>query len=148
MTIDQFNEVLDMIRDGKSLRKSCLDLGYCRASFHILINNDSKLLDQYARARDERADVLFEEIIEIADTTEEGCTITSSDKGIFETKGDMLGHRKLKIDARKWMLGKMSPKKYSDKTIVESINRNINQEVTAKTDAEIKALAKKLRDDI
>ena len=31
----------------------------------------------------------------------------------------MIDHRRLQIDARKWLIGKMAPKKYSDKQIHE-----------------------------
>ena len=31
----------------------------------------------------------------------------------------MIEHRRLQIETRKWLLGKMAPKKYSDKQIYE-----------------------------
>ena len=58
---------------------------------------------------------MFEEIIEIADTTEEGVQIVEKSNGIETHRGDMTRHRQLKIDARKWVVSKMQPKKYGDK---------------------------------
>jgi hypothetical protein len=86
---------------------------------------------RYARACERRQEALFEEIHVIADTPVEGLTITTDDKGkSTETKGDMLGHRRLQIDVRKWMLGKMNPKKYGDKLINENHNTNVNVELS------------------
>lgn len=71
--------------------------------------------EQYARAREAMADVLFDEILHIADTPQEGVkTKVTADKTETLT-GDMIEHRRLQVDARKWMLGKMQPKKYGDK---------------------------------
>ncbi|MQB38834.1 hypothetical protein DXT97_18810 [Agrobacterium tumefaciens] len=35
------------------------------------------------------------------------------------SKGDMIEHRRLQIDARKWMAGKLRPKVYGDKLDVD-----------------------------
>lgn len=61
----------------------------------------------------------------IADTplegekTEEG----STEKGSFSKtiRGDMIEHRRLQVDTRKWALARMFPKKYGDR---------INQQLT------------------
>jgi hypothetical protein len=75
-----------------------------------------------------RSDVLFEEIIEIADTTEEGTVVETDDHGRTKEKtGDMTQHRRLKIDARKWAVSKMSPKKYGDKLEIEQTNKGVIQ---------------------
>jgi hypothetical protein len=62
-----------------------------------------------------RQEKIFEEILEIADTPKEGIKKKETDKGVEITTGDMIQHRRLQVDARKWMLGKMNPKKYGDK---------------------------------
>lgn len=74
--------------------------------------------EQYVRARDIQADVLFDEIQHIADTPVIGLKTVMKATGVETTEGDMIEHRRLQIDARKWMLGKMSPKKYGDKTTI------------------------------
>ena len=74
----------------------------------------------YARACEFRADAIFEEILEISNHTEEDHTPF--------TGSNVIQRDRLKIDARKWMLAKMQPKKYGDKldldhtTNGESIN--------------------------
>ncbi len=128
MKIEQFNEVLGLIESGLSLRKSCEKLGYSTSSFNLLIKDEDLLL-QYTRARELRSDVIFEEILEIADNIELGETTTETDKGIFTTTGDMTAHRKLKIDARKWMLGKMN-KKYRDGLDLSNDGEKFNSNIT------------------
>ena len=85
------------------------------AVFRWLAANEA-FRDQYARARETQADSLFDEIITIADTPVEGVkTKTTSDGKTETTTGDMIEHRRLQVDARKWMAGKLQPKKYGEK---------------------------------
>lgn len=123
MKIEQFNEVIALICDGFSLRKACKELSYHRRDFDKLVKSDPELNDQYTRAREERADKIFEEILEIADDS-------SGDKKYTENgevlDSEYVARSRIKIDARKWMLGKMQPKTYGDKQIVEG---DINQDI-------------------
>ena len=66
--------------------------------------------EQYACAREAQADALFDDCIDIADTA----TL------------EEVQQARLRIDTRKWMAGKLKPKKYSDK---------ITQEITGKDGA-------------
>lgn len=75
-----------------------------------------KFPHQYARALEDRADKVVEDILAIADTPKLGVTTKINDDGKTETtEGDMIQHRRLQVDARKWLAGKMAPKKYGDK---------------------------------
>lgn len=103
--------------DGHSLRKTCAaeNMPHAATVCRWLATNE-EFREQYARARELQADALFDETLDIADTTEEGIETTTKPDGSVETKsGDMLGHRKLRIDTRKWIAGKLAPKKYGDK---------------------------------
>ena len=70
------------------------------------------------RAREAQADAFAEEIIDIADTplererVEEG----SNKDGVFgrTVREDMLGHRRLQVDTRRWLMAKLQPKKYGN----------------------------------
>lgn len=70
---------------------------------------------KYARAREIGYERLADEILRIADTPQPGTKTVSKATGIETTEGDMIEHRRLQVDARKWMLAKMLPKKYGDK---------------------------------
>lgn len=87
-----------------------------------------KFLERYMRAREAQADLLSDEIIEISDTPQEGIVIkTDKDGNRSEEKGDMLGHRKLQVDARKWKASKLAPKKYGDKLDLTSDGDKLTQ---------------------
>ena len=76
-----------------------------------------------------RADVLFEEIVTIADTPVEGTKIKETPKGTVIETGDMTDHRRLQIDARKWVVAKMQPKKYGDRLDVTSDGEKLSAPV-------------------
>ena len=71
---------------------------------------------KYARARDAQADLLAAQIVDIADTPLMGVKTKTNDRGEVETtEGDMIEHRRLQVDARKWYASKLAPKKYGDR---------------------------------
>lgn len=114
--------ICERLADGKSLNSICAsdDMPHKATVFRWLSSHD-EFRDQYARAREAQADVLFDEILDIANTPIEG-TKTKLDKDgevVEISKGDMIEHRRLQIDARKWMAGKLRPKVYGDKLDVD-----------------------------
>lgn len=69
--------------------------------------------DKYESARLEQADKFFEQIIEIAD--DDSLDIGFTEEGKPFIKGENIQRSRLRIDARKWVIAKMIPKKYGDK---------------------------------
>jgi len=123
-----FNNIFNSIENGNSLRKTLRVINLPAKTFYEWLEQDEEKSKQYARACELRADILFEEILEIADTTIEGKVIETDESGRTKEKvGDMLGHRRLQIDARKWMLGKLNPKKYGDKL---EVDQNTNMTIS------------------
>lgn len=116
--------ILDEITKGNSLR-SILPQTKRNQSLPALktfldwVAKDEELSKQYARACDIRALQLFEEIIEIADGATGAKAKVEYDedgKKTYETsEADTVQKSRLQIDARKWVLSKMNPKKYGDK---------------------------------
>lgn len=93
-----------------------LDLAVSPSLIYKWIQQNDSFRERYARAKADQARVLADEIQEIADNTEEGVTVTVSEKDGKTTKrGDMLEHRKLRIESRKWLAAKLLPKVYGDK---------------------------------
>ena len=103
---------------GESLRAICRDEGMPAESTVRLwaVENTNGFAAQYARARDIGMDCIADEIIDIANTTEKGVKTVVKATGTETTEGDMIEHRRLKVDARKWYLSKLAPKKYGDRT--------------------------------
>lgn len=85
------------------------------------------------------ADALAAECLRIADTPLMGTeTVTKADGTIETREGDMLGHRKLQIEARLKLLAKWFPKLYGDKVQLEhsgeihgQSDRDINERISA-----------------
>lgn len=109
------------LAEGESLRSICRDDGMPerKTVAKWATDNVEGFGFQYARAREMGLDVLAEEAVEIADTPVEGVRLEKSESGIKEVREDMLGHRRLQVDTRKWYLSKLAPKKYGDRTAME-----------------------------
>lgn len=88
------------------------------------LNDNPEFQDQYARAREAQADYWAEQIIEISDTPLLGVRTEESDTGTKTVQEDMLGHRRLQVDTRKWLMARMAPKKYGDKITQEVTGAN------------------------
>lgn len=117
-------EVADAIcgrlAEGESLRAICRHEGMPSIGTVMRwLTEDDKLnfREQYTRARELGLEALAEDIRDIADTPVLGVKTKINEKGETETtEADMIEHRRLQIDARKWLLSKLVPKKYGDKT--------------------------------
>jgi hypothetical protein len=113
--------ICERLAAGESLRAICRDAGMPPESTvrGWVLDNVQGFSAQYARAREIGLDALAEETLAIADTPVEGVRREESDDGYKEVREDMLGHRKLQIDTRKWLLSKLAPKKYGERTAME-----------------------------
>lgn len=107
--------VAEIADTGKSLRSVCESNEVKPSTFLLWVSNDSALAEQYARAMQVRADTHFSEIVEISDKQEIGTVETTKEWGAEIKTADMVEHRKLRIDARKWVIARMNPRKYGDK---------------------------------
>ena len=74
---------------------------------------------KYVHARTAQADVLFDEMLHIADTPVVGLKTITKATGVETVEGGMIEHRRFQIDARKWIIARMAPKKYGDKQALE-----------------------------
>ncbi len=113
--------ICERLADGESLRAICRDSGMPdeRTVRRWAVDDVQGFSPRYARARDIGLDAMADELLEIADTPREGVRIEKSEAGYKEIREDMLGHRKLQIDTRKWYLSKLAPKKYGDLQRIE-----------------------------
>lgn len=112
--------ICERLVEGESLRAICLSEGMPhRGTVFRWLETHEAFRDQYARARQAQADALADEITHIADTPQLGVIRKITKGGVEITEEDMLGHRRLQIDARKWIASKLLPKKYGDKSHVE-----------------------------
>lgn len=103
---------------GNSLKKTCEQKGMPTPS---TVFNWFRLypdfLESYTRAKEESADAMAEEIIDISNQPIMGEEVMLNKDGEIVTvkRSEMLGHRRLQIDTRKFLMAKMKPKRYGDK---------------------------------
>lgn len=108
-------KLCEHVADGLSLKEACELPGMpSRATAYKWLAAHTSFADMYARAREERADLVADEIITIADT---------------EPDPQKARNR---IDARKWWAARVNPRQYGDKLITENTNRNHNYVISDK----------------
>lgn len=109
--------IIAQIATGKSLREICRAEEMPAASTFLLwVSEDAALAEQYARAMQSRADLIFDEILEITDDARnDWMERHGQDDAGYVANGEHIQRARLRVDARKWMLGKMNPKKYGEK---------------------------------
>ncbi len=120
-TPEQRQILLQDVADGKSLVQACKDNSITRSVVYEDLAEDKAFADSYARACEIRADAVFDDLFEIADDgTNDWMERHDSEGGNIGWKenGEALGRSKLRVDARKWALARMNPKKYGDKVAV------------------------------
>lgn len=78
---------------------------------------------QYAQAKAAQAELLAEEIMEIADDARNDWMETLDDEGgiAWKVNGEHINRSRLRIDTRKWHASKLLPKKYGDAKQVEDL---------------------------
>ena len=117
-TLELAETVCARLAAGEMLRAICADPDMpSRFVVHSWITNDvDGFAGKYARAREVGFDELAEEALEIANTPVDGQRIEESEHGVKVVREDMLGHRRLQVDTRKWLLGKLASRKYGEKS--------------------------------
>lgn len=113
------DKICEGLIDGRSLRSICLDddmPGITTVMRWLSKNEDFR--EQYTRARELQADTIADEILDIADDGSNDWMERKSGEGEhlgWQFNGEAARRSQIRIDARKWMAGKMRPKKYGDK---------------------------------
>lgn len=95
--------ILARIAAGEGITRICKDPGFPPVvAVYEWMRDNEDFAKSYARARDEQADTLADEITAIADDE----TIPADS-------------RRIRVDARKWVASKLKPKRYGDKLTQE-----------------------------
>ncbi len=131
-------EIFERLAAGESLRAIC-QAEHLPSDFAVrnwvIQDKPPGISSRYAHARSMGLDSQAEEIIEIADTCRigekrkiiEGTRDKEGNIGpdqVEVTTGDMIERARLQVDARKWLLSKMRPDKYGDRTVLAGDKEN------------------------
>lgn len=88
-----------------------------------LADPDKKeFVEMYTRAREDQADMMANNILKIADESQHDTIVT--EKGEIPNN-EWINRSRLRVDARKWLLAKLQPRKYGDKIDVTSDGKEI-----------------------
>lgn len=116
-TAELLQTICERLAEGNSLRTICSKEGMpsvgtvCR-----WLSENRAFAEQYARARESQADAIFDEILNIADDSSNDWVETKDGERF---NAEAAARSRIRIDARKWMAGKLRPKVYGEKVDVE-----------------------------
>lgn len=103
---DDLAPLMDLVSEGKSLRAACRELGLDPPSTHTWIDQDEGRRQQYARAKEQRAEVHQEQMIAVGYAAATGQKVDLDGK---QHAVDPAGARVL-LEALKWSTARMAPK--------------------------------------
>jgi hypothetical protein len=118
---EKINEVFRlMVEEGLSTNAACKRVTLRWQTLMDWCEAAPENAEKYARARIQLLERMAHEIHQIADTPVEGVITTiKSDGGVEEKRADMIEHRRLQIESRKWLLARLMPQKYGDKQHIQ-----------------------------
>lgn len=99
--------IIDEIAEGSSLRQACIARGIHPGHTYAYLRSDDRLWANYARARAIRGDQLGHQVGEIVEKVLSG-----------KVKPDAA---RAAIDGLKWTAGRMAPKLWGDRQMVEHV---------------------------
>ena len=121
------DEICSQLSEGLSMRTVCKpDAMPNKATVFKWIRTIPEFNDQYAKAKEESADALIEEMLDIADDGTNDYMEKEDGEGNaagYQLNGEHIQRSRLRVDVRKWAASKLKPKKYGDK--IEQ-NHNVN----------------------
>lgn len=111
------------IAKGVSVKTICGKRGMpSRETFYAWLRKHDEFLDNYARAKEDCADLMAEEILEIADDGTNDWMEHRDKDGTpvgLKLNNEHVQRSRLRVDSRKWLASKLKPKKYGDKQLLE-----------------------------
>lgn len=114
-----------MIRDYETMRKLFASgkTPISETTFFRCLDLDrvGTYREQYARAREMQADTMVDTIVDIADDA--GGDVYLDKDGNPKIDHENVQRAKLRVDTRKWLVSKLSPKRYGDKIQMEVEHR-------------------------
>jgi hypothetical protein len=111
------DKICERLAIGVSLRTACKedDMPSIATVFNWF-RSYPEFLEQYTRAKQESADAMADDILDIADDgTNDWMEVNRKGYTSWEQNGEAMGRSKLRVETRKWLMAKMKPKKYGDK---------------------------------
>lgn len=92
-----------------------------RETVYAWVRSNKEFSDMYARAKELQLDRMAEDLLEISDDGTNDWMERATRSGDVETvvNNEHINRSRLRVDTRKWLLSKLMPKKYGEKTALE-----------------------------
>jgi hypothetical protein len=117
-------EICRRIALGESLRAICKDGAMpSQEAVYSWLRVNAAFREQYVRAREDQAEFYLDEIIAISDDTTHDTKHTDSGE---QPNSEWISRSRLRVDARKWAMSKLAPKKYGDKIDLTTGGESLN----------------------
>tara|TARA_B100000795_G_scaffold165404_1_gene124440 strand:+ start:1292 stop:1756 length:465 start_codon:yes stop_codon:yes gene_type:complete len=114
------DQVLARLACGESMRSVSRDKAMpSMTTLFKWLRENVEFTKQYGEAKREAADALFEDIIDIVDNESKESTMVDGIPSQVASSSSV-AHARLRVDARKWVAGKLAPRKYGDKVEIEA----------------------------
>lgn len=118
-TQEKADTICAMLSEGLSLREVCAQEGMPdKSTVMRWLQQNAAFRDQYVRAKEIGVEALAEDILDIADDATNDWMERHDKDGEnagWQFNGEAARRSQIRIDARKWLLSKLAPKKYGDK---------------------------------
>lgn len=111
---DAASELMAAISGGSHLAEFCREHDIAYQTLRDWIEADPGRSVMYARAREDRADKIADEIVAISDETEVYAKHDGEDVTLT-LDAAAIARNRLRVDARKWVASKLKPRTYGDK---------------------------------
>jgi hypothetical protein len=112
-------KICSKLAHGQSVRTICRVDGMPNPdTIYEWLRVHKEFAEQYAKAKDDGCDAMFDDLLAIADDGENDYMETFDDDGKptgYKFCGEHFQRSRLRVDTRKWYLSKLKPKKYGDK---------------------------------
>jgi hypothetical protein len=117
------DQICERLADGESLRGICAgDEMPNKSTVFRWLAARKEFSDQYARAREEQAETLADEILEIADDGLNDWMEKQNKDGQavgWMVNQEAIMRSRLRVESRKWIASKLKPKRYGEKVSQE-----------------------------
>lgn len=121
------DNICAQLATGVSLRTVCKGEGM--PSLQTIFNwfrTKQGFVEQYTRAKEESADALADEIMDISDDGHnDWMSVWYGETEVRKVDNEAVQRSKLRVDTRKWIASKLKPKKYGDKIDMTTNGKDI-----------------------
>lgn len=99
-------------------------------TFMLWLREDDDISHQYAIAKEDQADFMADEMMDIADNDVadpvlvDGLPLMVNGVPVMARSQVAVAHARLRVDTRKWLASKLKPKKYGDRTTLAGDSEN------------------------